>query len=150
MSNQPISTHDVILAAVGVHQGMRTKFIELQGMPVIYRKLINPTRVDEMGDVINEFADSDFSTQEIRAVFNLARYFHITASIKNGTYENGMTLDVSIDLQLEAHPGDRILFTQRLLPVLQEDKLWQIASVEQQLHMESISKKIKLVPLRDV
>lgn len=142
-----VTTHDVYLAGLNAYSGLRHQFIEQRGMDVIFRSNQMVNIKDEMGDIINE---STYVDSRIKLVFNLVEYYSVLNAYLHGTNENGMTLRAACDLALVVRAGDRVRFTHQLIPGIHEDKEWQVVDVPVQIHVQPVSKALKLAPLRDV
>lgn len=147
------TSHDVFVSTLSSYQGMRDAFVELRGYLVTLRtndKHHISESVDEYGDLVNI---TTFTDSEIKIVPNFSKYY---TSVK--TYTNTQTrtnesavvpLEAICRLEEVLDVGDRIKFTHEI-PEGLENKEFQIAKVETQIHFGAISKKITMVPVRDL
>lgn len=142
------TSHDVFLAAIPTYQQLRDAYVDLQGHDVTHRvNQLGTNRQDEYGDLINvtSFADST-----IRVVPDLSAYFKAVASFNSNATTNEsalVPLTAVCKLAANINVGDRIRFGQQLAGL--ENKEFQVAKVETQVHYKPISKKVTLVPVRD-
>lgn len=125
---------------------MREQFIDLQGMDAILLRMQKEVRTDEMGDVMN---DAEYVEQPMKAVFDLSKYFRVNAAYQNATTDQDQRLTVSVKLGLNISIGDRVRFTTKLSPLINEDKDWHVSDVKIATHGIPIAKTAFLTPLRD-
>ena len=143
------TSHDVFLATTNAYVAQRAAYIQLRGMDVILRRNQRGTaRIDHYGDIINQ---ASFTDSQIKMVFELTDYYRLMTNFESATNESILTpLECIVDLQLDIIAGDRVRFTHSLIQMINEDKEFVVGSVDTQIHVVPISKKINLVPLRDV
>lgn len=142
------TSHDVFLAAIPTYQQLRDAYVDLQGYDTVHRvNALGTNRQDEYGDIINA---TSFTDGTIRIVPDLSAYFKaITSYNSTGATNESALVPLSAVCKLSANinVGDRIRFGQQLTGL--ENKEFQVAKVETQVHFKPISKKITLVPVRD-
>lgn len=156
------TSHDVFVATLTPYQRMRDAFVELRGLSVVWRandRRADSSLVDEYGDLVSV---ATFTNIETKIVPDFSKYYNSVKTYnQNSTNESTVIpLEAICKLDDDIMVGDRIRFThwfpnnaldENSIPLGEsEAKEFQIAKVENQVHFGSVSKKITIVPVRDL
>lgn len=156
------TSHDVFVATLSPYQRMRDAFVELRGLLVTWRannRRADSSLVDEYGDLVSI---ATFTNIETKIVPDFSKYYNSVKTYnQNSTNESTVVpLEAICKLDDAIMIGDRIKFThwfpndaldENGVPLGEsEAKEFQVAKVENQVHFGSVSKKITIVPVRDL